>query len=409
MKAFFLRFEVLIGTLTKIIEVGKIFLFTIIAGRCLTVAEFGIFSLLLSVAAIIAIVAEFRIQDVIYKNINSGSSVSNILGNSLLIVAVFAFIGHLILVAISYFDFIDIENNNIYMLYGFIFYLNISKVFKTVMLAQGDSVRIFFAEAVSLMCALSYLFISFVTSNIELIDIIISRIVDLSILSMFLLYFTLQKNNISQPAWSYAQKIIKSSAPLVLSGVAVILYQKIDQIMIKIILGYDVLGQYAANLSVVTVFSIVPMMYAQVAAKKIHIDKSNIMIYMRDISYLGIILSVLMFIFGSEIVELLFGKRYIINEIIWYPLTIIPFLISTGAAATQVLIAEDRQSLIWSKSLIALLLNIVLNLILIPLIGLLGAAISTSISLFVGNVMTNLLIKRYRDVFVIQIKSLYYR
>lgn len=409
MKELLYKFEVAIGTLTKLIEVGKVFLFTIIAGRCLSITEFGIYSLLLSVAAIVAILAEFRIQDIIYKKVNSGGVVSDALGNSLLIVAVFAFAGHLVLVMISTLEFIDVGNNDIYMLYGLIFYLNISRVFKTVMLAQRDSLQIIFAELLSFIFAILYLYSSLEGGSVGLIDIVISRIVDLFILTITLLHFTLQKNHISQPSWFYIKGIMKSAAPLVLSGMAVILYQKIDQVMIKVILGYDVLGQYAANLSIVTVFSIIPMMYAQVAARRIHLDKNQIITYMRDISYLGIGLSVFLFIFGGDIVQLSFGERYIINDMIWYPLSIIPFLIATGAAAAQIIISDDRQSLIWIKSIVALLLNIILNLILIPFIGLLGAAIATSISLLVGNVISNLLISRYRDVFAIQIKSIFYR
>lgn len=409
MRALLLKFEVVIGTLAKLIEVGKVFLFTIIAGRCLTVMEFGVYSLLLSIAAIVAILAEFRIQDVIYKKVNNGEGVPNVLGSSLFIVAMFAFIGHLVLVGVSVLEFIDIENNDIYIFYGVIFYLNISKVFKTVMLAQGNSLTIIFAEVLSFFFAILYLSTALENGSVGLIDIVISRVVDLFILTVILLFFTLQKNNISYPDWSYVKGIMKSSAPLVLSGMAVILYQKIDQIMIKIILGYDVLGQYAANLSVVTIFSIIPMMYAQVAAKRIHRDENKIIFYMRDISYLGIVLSVFLFTFGSGIVQLSFGERYIISDIVWYPLSIIPFLIATGAAAAQIIISGDRQSLIWTKSLIALLLNIILNLMLIPFIGLLGAAIATSVSLLVGNVISNLLISRYRYVFVIQIKSIFYR
>lgn len=404
------KYGLALGVLSKIVEMGKVFLLTIIAGRLLSITEFGVYSLLLSIAAIVAILAEFRIQDVVYRNINRGDSLTVIIGNSLVIVALFAFIGHLLLIVISYSNYFSGSGVDIYFLYGFIFYLNIARVFKTVMIANGKSLLILVLEVISGITAACYLFFFSASAGVTVNNIVTTRIVDLLVLSALLIFITLAKKEISLPSRIYMVTLIKETFPLVLSGVAVILYQKIDQLMIKHIMGYDALGLYSANLTVVTMFSILPMMYAQVASKSIHVDGSdfNILRYVRAVSYIGLSLSLLIFVFGDSVVYYGFGLRYQIDSGIWYSLALIPFLISTGAAATQVLIAKNRQSYVWIKSFIALGVNMVLNYFMIPIYGMEGAAVATVVSLLFGNVISNLLIKSYRDIFTIQIKSLVY-
>tara|TARA_B110000046_G_scaffold173857_1_gene196919 strand:+ start:178 stop:1374 length:1197 start_codon:yes stop_codon:yes gene_type:complete len=392
----------------KVIELGKIFILTIIAGRLLSTEDFGIFSLLLSVAAIVAILAEFRVQDVIYRNINKGGGVSEAVGSSVVIVIFFAAIGHILLISISNLNFFYGSNSNFYYLYGFVFYLSISRVFKTVLMAEERSVLILYIEIVSFVVGALTLLYFYCNQGISINSIIVVRILDLFILTAMTSAAVLTRSGIKMPSKYQVISLVKEAFPLVLSGVAVILYQKVDQLMIKDVMGYDALGLYSANLTIVTIFSILPMMYAQVASKSIHVDCGNLNLirYLRIISYSGLLLSVFLFVLGGYLVTYIFGTRYQIDSAIWYPLALIPFFISTGAGATQILIAENRQSFVWIKSLIALLVNILLNYFLIPLYGMFGAAAATAFALFVGNIFSNYMIKSYRDIFKIQFKSL---
>lgn len=398
----------LLGTICKVTELGKIFLLTVVAGRLLSTEDFGIFSLLLSVTAIIAILAEFRVQDVIYRNINKGGGVSQVVGSSIVVVISFAVIGHLVLMLISTSNFFIGSSSSSYYLYGIIFYLSISRVFKTVLIAEEKSILILLFETISFAAGALILLYFHCNEGVNINGIIITRIFDLACLTIMTGAAVLTGNGIKMPSKIQVVSLVKEASPLVLSGVAVILYQKVDQLMIKEILGYDSLGYYSANLTIVTIFSILPMMYAQVASKSIHIDSSslNIISYMKKISYSGLLLSLFLFAFGEDLVAYVFGARYQIDSAIWYPLALIPFFISTGAGATQILIAEKRQSYVWIKSLIALFINIILNYMLIPLYGMLGAATATAFALFIGNIFSNYMIKSYRDIFNIQFKSL---
>jgi len=54
-----------------------------------------------------------------------------------------------------------------------------------------------------------------------------------------------------------------------------------------------------------------------------------------------------------------------------------------GWAINQYLMAENKTRAIFVLNSVAMLLNIILNLILIPIIGLTGAALATLISYFI--------------------------
>ncbi|EMG08508.1 hypothetical protein LEP1GSC151_0155 [Leptospira interrogans serovar Grippotyphosa str. LT2186] len=52
--------------------------------------------------------------------------------------------------------------------------------------------------------------------------------------------------------------------------------------------------------------------------------------------------------------------------------------------------------------------NIVLNYFLIPLYGIKGAAIATVISQFIASTLFNLFFKRTREIFFIQLESVFF-
>ncbi|EMO77875.1 hypothetical protein LEP1GSC127_3299, partial [Leptospira kirschneri str. 200801925] len=60
------------------------------------------------------------------------------------------------------------------------------------------------------------------------------------------------------------------------------------------------------------------------------------------------------------------------------------------------------------KSISGCLTNIILNYFLIPYYGIKGAAIATVISQFVASTLFNLLFKRTREIFFIQLESIFF-
>ncbi|WP_026053715.1 polysaccharide biosynthesis C-terminal domain-containing protein, partial [Leptospira santarosai] len=79
-----------------------------------------------------------------------------------------------------------------------------------------------------------------------------------------------------------------------------------------------------------------------------------------------------------------------------------------GVASSRYYLTENLPKEELYKSISGCLANIVLNYFFIPLYGIKGAAIATVISQFIASTLFNLLFKRTREVFFIQLESVFF-
>ena len=77
-----------------------------------------------------------------------------------------------------------------------------------------------------------------------------------------------------------------------------------------------------------------------------------------------------------------------------------------GVASSQYLIAEGLQIVSMQRTIFGLVLNILLNIIMIPRHGVVGASVATLISQAGAAFLFDLLQKRTRPMFAMKIKSL---
>ena len=87
--------------------------------------------------------------------------------------------------------------------------------------------------------------------------------------------------------------------------------------------------------------------------------------------------------------------------VIWY--TTFSYL---GSVRNIWVLAEGKQSVLWKINLTGAFANVVLNSILIPPLGIIGAAIASLITQFFTNVITGYLFKSIRHSNTIMIKGL---
>ena len=103
--------------------------------------------------------------------------------------------------------------------------------------------------------------------------------------------------------------------------------------------------------------------------------------------------ALLLVFFGSEILVLFFGKEYAQAST---ALSILAFaqLLNVGAGSVAMLLnMTDGEKIVAMGVGAALIINIILNWILIPLYSIQGAAIATGVSLIVWNVILVLSIR----------------
>jgi O-antigen/teichoic acid export membrane protein len=192
--------------------------------------------------------------------------------------------------------------------------------------------------------------------------------------------------------WKYskilASSLLKDSWPLMLSGLVVMVYMRIDQIMIKNMINEEAVGYYSAAVRLCEAWYFIPVTLcnsifpAIVNAKNVSTEfYNNRMQKLYDLlTWLAIGIAIPVTFFSSQIIELLFGNEFsqaapVLTIYIWAGVAV--FL---GVASSQYLINENLTKLSFFRTFIGMILNVVLNIIFIPLYGIIGSAVATLVS-----------------------------
>ena len=190
------------------------------------------------------------------------------------------------------------------------------------------------------------------------------------------------------------REVFSYSMPLFLSSFLVIFLNQTDILMLSYYLSADNIGIYSvANKLAVLVFFVSSSSFAifSPAIAKLLGEKKRDQIQDIIFSVVRLILIITIPIFliitiFSKDVLLIFGKEFSNGNSVLLILALSFFLSSIFGFAGQVLSVMGRSKLIMINSLGAGILNIVLNYILIPKYGLIGAAIATGSSIIAVNI-----------------------
>lgn len=212
---------------------------------------------------------------------------------------------------------------------------------------------------------------------------------------------------------SIARQLLKSSWPLIFSSLAVMIYMRIDQVMIKEMLGDKEVGIYSVSVRLSEVWYFIPMVVIHslfpslLNAKNVSAELYAVRLQRlyTSMTWVAIIVAITTTILSDQLVMLLYGNSYVgagelLRVNIWAGV-----LVSLSSVTSAWLISEGLQHFDLYRAISGATINIVLNLILIPTQGMLGAAIATLISYAVPCFLFDLLHKRTRLIFFMKIRA----
>lgn len=171
----------------------------------------------------------------------------------------------------------------------------------------------------------------------------------------------------------------------------VTLYMQMDKIMIGSYYDNEKVGLYSAATTISTMWGFIPVALVNSMRPSIYeAKKVNEELYMKRqkllytiIFWIGVIFAIGITIFSDLIINILYGQEYIEAKgalliASWYPT-----FAYLGTARTVWLVANDKYKYAKLNTFWGAITNLILNAILIPKIGINGAAIATLISQFV--------------------------
>lgn len=190
--------------------------------------------------------------------------------------------------------------------------------------------------------------------------------------------------------YSQAKKLLKDSWPLIISGLVVMLYMRIDQLMLKLMLGNKAVGLYAAAVRISEAWYFIPMILSQslfpaiMNAKAISEDLYyyRLELLYKVMTWLAIIVALPTSFLGGWIITFLYGSEYIESGIVLSIHIWASIFVFQGVARTKWILAENKQKYQTIFVTSGAAINICLNYFLIPPFGGEGAAWATLISQF---------------------------
>jgi O-antigen/teichoic acid export membrane protein len=204
-----------------------------------------------------------------------------------------------------------------------------------------------------------------------------------------------------------AKRLLKDSWPLIFSAIVVMIYMRIDQIMIKEMLGEYEVGIYSAAVRLSEAFYFIPVLVtASLIPAILNAKKQSEQLYKIRLQRLytfmvwfAIGIALPMTFLGDWLILLLFGQAYqeagqVLVIHIWALMFV--FL---GVASGKWLLAENLPMIAFLRTFLGATINVILNFILIPRYGVQGAAIATLISQVFAAFLYDLFDRRARFIF----------
>lgn len=195
----------------------------------------------------------------------------------------------------------------------------------------------------------------------------------------------------TMPAKSFfetAKTLISDSWPLILAGIAVSLYMRIDQVMIREMLDTEAVGQYSAAVRLSEAWYFVPVAITQsLFPAVLHARNEGPERYQLRLSrlygfmvWLGLAVAAFFTLIAEPLIEILYGTAYsvagpVLAAHIWAGI-----FVCIGVVSSKYLVAENKALISFWNTAAGAFSNIVLNLFLIPRFGIMGAAIATVVS-----------------------------
>jgi len=201
-----------------------------------------------------------------------------------------------------------------------------------------------------------------------------------------------------------AGEMFQKSKHYILPALMVSIFAQTDKLMLTWMIGEKVVGYYSAAVTICGLSSIVcaaiinsfrPVIFENKNVSREAFEGSVTQLY-SVIIYFSLAQCIGITLLSKVLVNVMFGADYtpaatVIPVLVWY--TGFSYL---GAVRDIWMLGENKQGLLWKINLCGVLCNILLNLVLIPLWGILGAAAASLTTQIFTNVLLGFVFQSIR-------------
>ena len=211
-----------------------------------------------------------------------------------------------------------------------------------------------------------------------------------------------------------AIKLIKMSYPFIFSAILVTIYGQVDKLMLNAMLDKNAVSYYSVSLNLAGAISIIPQALIEgfrpdiMSFRNTDIDryKRRLMQLYCVVFWLCIIYGLFISFFAKQIILVFYGEKYLpavdsLSLVVWY--TSFSYF---GAINNMYMVAEKKIKWVQITTFVGALVNVILNYVFIPILGVAGAALASLITQIVANFVLLAVVSQLRENFIIIIKGI---
>jgi len=365
----------------------------ILVARYLGPEQFGMISYALSVVAIFSVFSSLGMDSIIVRELITRNEHKNeILGTSFYL----RLIGAIAVVAVAtFYSSIRDDAQNTYI----VFIVSLSVViqaftvvdfyFQSQVLGKYTAIN----QVITLvLSSIVKLFLIYFNKPVEYFASMVILEAALTLINQFWFYKKSgQQINKWTFSWLEAKILLGHSWPIIVSGFVMMVYQKMDQILIKRFLDLNVLGNYAAAARISEASFFIPMAVCAAILPGIINNRDNKELQHKRLTQLySLMIWGALFIcgggllFGDFVITFLYKEKYDLAPGIFKILIFNLIPVFYGTAWGMWMVAENKQRYLIFFQFLSMGIALFLNLKLIPIYGVQGAAYSLIITQFVG-------------------------
>ncbi|WP_179344633.1 MATE family efflux transporter [Winogradskyella ursingii] len=232
--------------------------------------------------------------------------------------------------------------------------------------------------------------------KVEIVDVFLLNFIFLALItSLILLSVKSQFKRVTRIKNISFKKIFLRSYPMSVSLVSLLLMQSVDVIILKKYNDYDVIAHYSIAIKITTAISLVlssvnavyaPKIAEMFSLRKFEELKIQLKASTRLIFILTIPIIIFLFLFSNFILKL-FGKEYMNASTTLLVLLVGQSINAFCGSVGMYFNMTGKQNVYQIILVLAFVINLILNLILIPKYNMIGAALATSFSLILWNIL----------------------
>ena len=404
---------------------GKIFnmlsaLFVgILVARYLGPENYGIMNYIISYVSIFTVIASFGMSNIEIRELSRQQNKKNsIIGTCFIIRTCFAFVAYLGVIFSLFLLKTDRFTSVMILAYGLTLFTGTSELLRNYFTSIVKNKYIVKSEIFrTLVGAIIKICLLLIKAPLEYF--IYAQIFDTLLVGSGY-YYCYKTIFGSVKNWSFDNSIVKfylkESFPLVLSGAAIIVYQRIDQVMIGNMLNKTEVGYFATAGKFVDIILFLPDVLVQTVTPmlvrvkevdpKAYEEKKKAFVGIT--TWISVFMALIVSILAHWLISETFGAKYVMAIPVLQIMSFKAVGMALSSSGGQIIIMERIQKWSFIRNIIGCFLCIILNYILIPNYGIIGSAIVTVITVLFTGCLANILIPSYHNILRVQLYAIFF-